>query len=263
MVEHSAVNRGVVGSNPTWGARRHRVDDLVFFLCLPSVRPAAIISLFFPAYPVGAIQKRAGYGVLYRRRGPDIYVYVEDVNPAGDRTILFIHGWPGDHTLFEYQYNQLPVGTAVSASTSGDLAGRQDPGAAMIMIGWRTTSAVVDTLVLRDFTLGHRQGGRDHMASTRGMAYPAGALAAAPSLIQRPYFSQTAETGGAGHDSRYLHRPSPVASRFRTGSFTITSSRISNGSSNWAAGCQLSQRQWPIPGWQNSFDDLKPSGFPP
>jgi len=33
---------------------------------------------------------------------------VEDLNPKGNKTILFLHGWPGDHTLFEYQFNELP-----------------------------------------------------------------------------------------------------------------------------------------------------------
>ena len=39
---------------------------------------------------------------------PDVYIYVEDINPPGEKTILFIHGWPGSHRLFEYQYNVLP-----------------------------------------------------------------------------------------------------------------------------------------------------------
>jgi len=39
---------------------------------------------------------------------PDVYIFVEDINPTGSKTILFLHGWPGSHKLFEYQYNQLP-----------------------------------------------------------------------------------------------------------------------------------------------------------
>lgn len=39
---------------------------------------------------------------------PNVNVYVEDINPVGNKTILFIHGWPGNHNLFEYQFNQLP-----------------------------------------------------------------------------------------------------------------------------------------------------------
>ena len=39
---------------------------------------------------------------------PDVKIYVEDLNPTGSKTILFVHGWPGNHNLFEYQFEQLP-----------------------------------------------------------------------------------------------------------------------------------------------------------
>ncbi len=39
---------------------------------------------------------------------PGVNIYVEDVNPDGEQTIVFIHGWPLNHHLFEYQYNTLP-----------------------------------------------------------------------------------------------------------------------------------------------------------
>lgn len=38
----------------------------------------------------------------------DVKIYIEDVNPRGEKTILFIHGWPANHNLFEYQFNRLP-----------------------------------------------------------------------------------------------------------------------------------------------------------
>lgn len=38
----------------------------------------------------------------------NVKIYVEDISPRGKNTILFIHGWPGDHNLFEYQFDQLP-----------------------------------------------------------------------------------------------------------------------------------------------------------
>ena len=44
----------------------------------------------------------------YVRVEPDVKIYVEDLNPEGKKTILFIHGWPGSHKLFEYQFDQLP-----------------------------------------------------------------------------------------------------------------------------------------------------------
>jgi len=39
----------------------------------------------------------------------DISLYVEDINPKGRKTLLFIHGWPLSHKQFEYQFNVLPT----------------------------------------------------------------------------------------------------------------------------------------------------------
>ncbi|MET3322309.1 UNVERIFIED_ORG: pimeloyl-ACP methyl ester carboxylesterase, partial [Peribacillus simplex] len=40
---------------------------------------------------------------------PGVRINVEDVNPKGNKTILFIHGWPLNHKQFEYQFNILPA----------------------------------------------------------------------------------------------------------------------------------------------------------
>jgi len=40
-----------------------------------------------------------------------VRVYVNDINPSASddkKTIVFMHGWPANHRLFEYQYNVLP-----------------------------------------------------------------------------------------------------------------------------------------------------------
>ncbi|WP_338449754.1 alpha/beta hydrolase [Niallia oryzisoli] len=42
------------------------------------------------------------------RTESNVNLYVEDLNPEGNRTIVFVHGWPLNHHLFEYQYNVLP-----------------------------------------------------------------------------------------------------------------------------------------------------------
>ncbi|MDR6555512.1 alpha/beta hydrolase [Paenibacillus qinlingensis] len=39
---------------------------------------------------------------------PGVKVFIEDINPKGNKTILFIHGWPLNHNQFEYQFNFLP-----------------------------------------------------------------------------------------------------------------------------------------------------------
>lgn len=37
-----------------------------------------------------------------------VNIYVEDINPSGSKTIVFLHGWPLSHKQFEYQFNVLP-----------------------------------------------------------------------------------------------------------------------------------------------------------
>lgn len=38
-----------------------------------------------------------------------VNIFVEDVNPGGEKVFLFIHGWPLNHKQFEYQFNILPA----------------------------------------------------------------------------------------------------------------------------------------------------------
>lgn len=93
---------------------------------------------------------------------PGVSLYVEDLNPAGKKTLVFLHGWPFSHEQFEYQFNVLPA-----------------KGYRLIGIDWRgfgrsdkpvhgyhynrladDVLAVVDALGLDDFTLvGHSTGG--------------------------------------------------------------------------------------------------------
>ena len=39
---------------------------------------------------------------------PGVKLFVEDLNPGGSKTIVFLHGWPLSHKQFEYQFNVLP-----------------------------------------------------------------------------------------------------------------------------------------------------------
>lgn len=125
-----------------------------------------------------------------------VKVYVEDLNPGGNKTILFIHGWPGDHRLFEYQFDQLPkMGyRCVGVDTRG--FGNSDKP--WTGYGYDRLAddirCVVEALALRDITLGgHSTGGAiaiRYMARHNGFGVSKLALfaAAAPSLVQRPYF---------------------------------------------------------------------------
>ncbi|NLJ88805.1 MAG: alpha/beta hydrolase, partial [Epulopiscium sp.] len=31
-----------------------------------------------------------------------VRIFVEDLNPQGKKTIVFLHGWPANHNLLEY-----------------------------------------------------------------------------------------------------------------------------------------------------------------
>ncbi len=39
---------------------------------------------------------------------PGVKLFVEDLNPGGSKTIVFLHGWPLNHKQFEYQFDVLP-----------------------------------------------------------------------------------------------------------------------------------------------------------
>lgn len=39
---------------------------------------------------------------------PDLQLCVTDLNPKGDKTVVFLHGWPFTRDIFEYQLNVLP-----------------------------------------------------------------------------------------------------------------------------------------------------------
>lgn len=127
---------------------------------------------------------------------PNVKVFVEDLNPLGNKTVLFVHGWPGNHNLFEYQFNQLPkMGYRCIGIDCRGFGASDKP--------WNgydydrlsdDIKVVVDVLGLHDFILaGHSTGGAicvRYMARHNGYGVSKLALfaAAAPSLIQRSYF---------------------------------------------------------------------------
>lgn len=127
---------------------------------------------------------------------PTVRVYVEDLNPAGKKTILFLHGWPGSHKLFEYQFDQLPrMGyRCIGLDTRGFGNSDKPWGGYDYDRLADDVRAVVEELKLQNFTLGgHSTGGAiaiRYMARHNGYGVSKLALfaAAAPSLIQRPYF---------------------------------------------------------------------------
>lgn len=127
---------------------------------------------------------------------PGVNIYVEDLNPSGSRTILFIHGWPGNHNLFEYQLNQFPkLGYRCIAMDCRGFGLSDKPWSGYDYDRLADdVRAVIDTFRLQNITLaGHSTGGAiciRYMARHGGYGVSKLALfaAAAPSLIQRPDF---------------------------------------------------------------------------
>lgn len=37
----------------------------------------------------------------------DVNIFVNDINPQSNKIFMFIHGWPLNNLMFEYQYNEL------------------------------------------------------------------------------------------------------------------------------------------------------------
>ncbi|URN96563.1 MAG: alpha/beta hydrolase [Candidatus Pristimantibacillus lignocellulolyticus] len=93
---------------------------------------------------------------------PGVSVYVEDINPTGKKTILFIHGWPLSHKQFEYQYNILPAMGYRCIGMDWRGFGNSDKpftGYSFDRLA-DDVRAVVDALQLKDFALaGHSTGG--------------------------------------------------------------------------------------------------------
>jgi non-heme chloroperoxidase len=137
-----------------------------------------------------------GENMGYYLKVNNVKLYVEDLNPECKKTILFLHGWPGSHKLFEYQFDKLPqLGyRCIGIDTRG--FGNSDKP--FYGYDYNTLSddvrGVVEALGLRDFTLaGHSTGGAiavRYMGRHKGYGVSRLVLiaAAAPSLIKRPNF---------------------------------------------------------------------------
>jgi len=129
-------------------------------------------------------------------KAKNVNIYVEDLNPECKKTILFLHSWPANLNLFEYQFDKLPqLGyRCIGIDTRG--FGKSDKP--FYGYDYNTLSddvrAVVEALGLRDFTLaGHSTGGAiavRYMGRHKGYGVSKLVLiaAAAPSLIKRPNF---------------------------------------------------------------------------
>ncbi len=127
---------------------------------------------------------------------PGVNIFVEDVNPGGKETILFIHGWPADHTMFEYQFSALIKQGFRCVGMDMRGFGKSDKPAHGYDYDRLADDlrCVIAALQLQNITLtGHSTGGAvviRYVARHQGYGVAKLGLfaAAAPSVIQRPYF---------------------------------------------------------------------------
>jgi non-heme chloroperoxidase len=127
---------------------------------------------------------------------PGVNIYIEDLNPEGPKTIFFIHGWPANHKLFEYQFDQLPqmgyrcIGIDIRGFGNSD---KPFDGYSYDRLA-DDIRCIVEELGLYNFTLaGHSVGGAiaiRYMARHNGYGVSKLALfaAAAPSFTKRSDF---------------------------------------------------------------------------
>ena len=132
----------------------------------------------------------------YIRVKENVEIYVEDLNEEGKKTIVFLHGWPGDHNLFEYQFDYFAQRGYRCIGLDQRGFGQSDKP--LTGYDYDTLSddvkCIIDKLKLKDFILlGHSTGGAiavRYMARHEGYGVYKLVLcgAAVPSLIKRSYF---------------------------------------------------------------------------
>jgi non-heme chloroperoxidase len=126
----------------------------------------------------------------------NVTIHIQDLNPMGKKTILFLHGWPLNHKAYEYQFNQLPqMGyRCIGMDTRGfGQSSKPYKGYSYNRLA-DDVRAVVEALRLNNFILaGHSMGGATairYMSRHKGYGVSKLALfgAAAPSVTKRPDF---------------------------------------------------------------------------
>lgn len=132
----------------------------------------------------------------YIKTENDVNIFVNDINPTGTKVILFIHGWPLNNSMFEYQYNELPKHGFRCIGIDIRGFGRSDKpftGYSYDRIA-DDLRKIIETLKLENITLaGHSVGGAiaiRYMARHNGFGVKKLALfaAAAPSFVILPNF---------------------------------------------------------------------------
>ncbi|MGM0873597.1 MAG: alpha/beta fold hydrolase [Bacillota bacterium] len=147
----------------------------------------------------------------------NVNIFVEDLDPGHGKPILFLHGWPANHKMFEYQFNQFPkmgyrcIGIDYRGFGKSD---RPWKGYSYNRIA-DDIRIVIDTLKLENVILvAHSMGGAiaiRYMARHAGYKISKLALlgAAAPAFTQRPDYpyGKTKEEVNKLIEETYTDRP--------------------------------------------------------
>ncbi|MCC3371898.1 alpha/beta fold hydrolase [Cohnella sp. REN36] len=91
-----------------------------------------------------------------------VNLYVEDINPKGSKTIVFLHGWPLSHKQFEYQFDVLPAMGYRCIGIDWRGFGKSDKPFSGYNFDRLADDirVIIDALQLNNFTLaGHSTGG--------------------------------------------------------------------------------------------------------
>ncbi len=200
----------------------------------------------------------------------DVNLYVEDLNPECENTIVFLHGWPGSHKLFEYQFNEFYKMNYRCIGIDQRGFGKSDKPATGYDYDRLSDDvyAVIQALGLSDVTLlGHSTGGaiavrymaRHHACGVGRLVLCA---AAAPSLICRDYFpyGQNPEAIADIINGTYEDRPKML----RTFGDQFFYQLISKPFSDWFFSLGLEAAGWATAeiaktwlGEEELFEDLK------
>jgi non-heme chloroperoxidase len=247
-------------------------DCFAFFSASAKVRTQFPVQFYQPSiYHIVKQHKTKDEGDpmgYYIKVDQGVNLYVEDLNPSGKKTILLIHGWPGNHNLFEYQLNTLPkLGfRCVAMDCRGfGLSDKPWDGYDYNRLS-DDVKAIIDALQLNNVILcGHSTGGAiciRYMArhSNYKVAKLALFAAAAPSLIQRPDFPFGIQKQAVLNIIQGTYKDRPKMLRDFGG--TIFFRRVSPALSDWIFQLGLQAANWSTSAianmWINEvlFDDL-------
>lgn len=205
----------------------------------------------------------------YIRVEENVRIFAEDLNPTGEKTLFFIHGWPQNHKVFEYQINRLiSLGFRCVAIDLRGFGNSDSPTSGYDYNGMADDiKIVIDTLKLDRITMiGHSMGGAiavRYMSRHRnyGVAKLILIGAASPKWTQGENWNYGFTTEQVDDMINQLYNDRPRAIRVFSEMFFFQ--YISTPLAEWFSAISLSGNSWPTISTLESlrdeveFDDLK------